>query len=120
MSLLKKSVEIIFIRQPELSTNFPHGKLLMAIYGYFAESEREFISLRTKSGLATARARGKTLGRPKNSKNKSQSPFEFHSIEIRKHLKLGVPLSSILKIINSQSPVKLSYTALRYWVENNQ
>jgi DNA invertase Pin-like site-specific DNA recombinase len=37
--------QIIFIRQPELSTAGPHGKLLLAIYSYFAETEREFISI---------------------------------------------------------------------------
>lgn len=37
--------------------------LLLAIYSYFAEAKREFISVRTQQGLATARARGKQLGR---------------------------------------------------------
>ena len=36
-----------------------------AIYGYFAQTEREIISERTKQGLAVARAKGKILGRPK-------------------------------------------------------
>lgn len=37
-----------------------HRKLLLAIYSYFAEAEREFISMRTKQGLAAARAGGKS------------------------------------------------------------
>ena len=41
-------VKLVFVRQPELSTAGPHGKLLLAIYSYFAEAEREFISVRTK------------------------------------------------------------------------
>ena len=117
--LTDRGVKIAFIRQPELSTNSPHGKLLMAIYSYFAESERDFISIRTKHGLATARAKGKVLGRPKNSRNKKESPFDKYSTEIKKHLKAGVPLASVLKIVNGLSPKKLSYTALRYWVERN-
>ena len=47
--LTVKGITLVFVRQPELSTNSPHGKLLMAIYSYFAESEREFISIRTRS-----------------------------------------------------------------------
>lgn len=47
----KKGVKLLFLRQRELS-NFNEGgaisKLLVTIYSYFAESEREFISLRTK------------------------------------------------------------------------
>lgn len=60
-SLTEKGVKIIFIRQPELSTTGPHTQLLLAIYSYFAETEREFISLRTKQGLAAAKAQGKQL-----------------------------------------------------------
>lgn len=51
----EQGVEVVFVRQPELSTAGPHRKLLLAIYSYFAEAEREFISLRTKQGLAAAR-----------------------------------------------------------------
>ena len=117
--LTEKGVKIIFIRQPELSTNSSHGKLLMAIYGYFAESEREFISLRTKAGLATAKAKGKLLGRPRGAKNSKGSPFDIFKNEIKKNLKVGIPVNSILKIINSHSDKKLSYTALRYYIEHD-
>jgi DNA invertase Pin-like site-specific DNA recombinase len=117
--LTEKGIKIIFIRQPELSTTSAHGKLLMAIYSYFAESEREFISLRTKSGLITARANGKLLGRPRSAKNIKGSPFDKFKIEIKKNLKVGIPVNSILKIINSQSDKKLSYTALRYFIEHD-
>ncbi|HMN28404.1 MAG TPA: recombinase family protein [Caldilineaceae bacterium] len=48
----------------------PHTKLLLAIYSYFAESEREYISMRTKQGLAAAKASGKQLGRPKGVRNR--------------------------------------------------
>ena len=41
-------VKIVFVRQPELSTTGSHAKLLLAIYSYFAEAERDFISMRTK------------------------------------------------------------------------
>ena len=56
-------INIIFARQPELSTAWPHPKLLLAIYSYFAEAERVYISMRTKQGLAAAKAEGKLLGR---------------------------------------------------------
>ena len=65
--LSERGVKITFVRQPELSTTGPHGKLLLAIYSYFAETERAYISLRTKQGLAAAKAKGKQLGRPKGS-----------------------------------------------------
>lgn len=118
--LSKMGVKIVFIRQPELSTlNSAHGQLLCAIYSYFAQSEREFISMRTISGLAAARAKGKLLGRPKGAKNSRMSPFEFHKDEIKKLLKQGIPKKSILKIINSEREVKLGYTSLRYFIEHD-
>lgn len=116
--LTEKEIKIIFIRQPELLTNSSHGKLLMAIYGYFAEAKRKFLSMRTISGLANTRAKGKLLGRPRGAKNSKGSPFDELRNEILKLLKLGFPLNSILKIINNQSELKLSYTGLRCYIEH--
>lgn len=68
--LNENGITIKFIRQPELSTDSSHTKLLFAIYSYFAEAEREYISMRTKQGLAAAKSSGTVLGRPKGSANK--------------------------------------------------
>lgn len=65
LELSNNGVQTIFLRQPELSTfNNASTKLLLAIYAYIDETEREFISQRTKAGLEKAKAVGKTLGRP--------------------------------------------------------
>lgn len=73
-------IKLIFTNQPELSTNQNESlsKLLLAIYGYFAQTEREIISERTKQGLVAARASGQCLGRPKGAKNKTRvlDPFK--------------------------------------------
>jgi DNA invertase Pin-like site-specific DNA recombinase len=45
-------------------TTTPEGKLLYVIAAALAEWERQTLSQRTKEGLAAARKRGKTLGRP--------------------------------------------------------
>lgn len=68
LELSNNGVQMIFLRQPELSTfNSAYAKLLFAIYAYIDETEREFISQRTKAGLEKAMANGKKLGRPKGS-----------------------------------------------------
>lgn len=54
----QQGVTITFIRQPELWTTGPHGKLLLAIYSYFAEAEREFVSMRVKQRLAADAVNG--------------------------------------------------------------
>jgi DNA invertase Pin-like site-specific DNA recombinase len=117
--LTEKGIKIIFIRQPELSTNSPHGKLLMAIYSYFAETEREYISIRTKQGLATAKMKGALLGRPRGSKNANGTRFTPFKAEIKNYIKMKIPVSSILKIINPKMKEKVSYTSLKYFIDNN-
>ncbi len=111
-----KNIKIIFVRQPELSTTAAHGKLLLSIYAYFAEAERDFISQRTRAGLEAAKLRGVTLGRPLGSKNERPSQFDPHRVEILRYMKQGVPVNTILKIINVEGNDKLSYTALRYYI----
>ena len=48
------------------------GKIYFGILSVFAEAEREFIRERTLEGQARAVKQGKTLGRPKGSKDKSK------------------------------------------------
>ena len=47
-----------------IDTTTASGKLVFGIFAALAEFERELISERTKAGLASARARGRTGGRP--------------------------------------------------------
>jgi DNA invertase Pin-like site-specific DNA recombinase len=114
-------IKLIFTNQPELSTNQNESlsKLLLAIYGYFAQTEREIISERTKQGLSAARARGKILGRPKGAKNKERV-LDPYKDEIKKYLEMSLSQTSILKIINSQLKKPISLTALRYFIENDR
>ncbi|MAS35611.1 MAG: resolvase [Anaerolineaceae bacterium] len=116
--LTEKGVKIIFIRQPELSTTGPHTQLLLAIYSYFAESEREFISIRTKQGLAAVKARGQMLGRPKGRKNKSR-PLDPYREEIKGHLRSGIPVTSIMKLINEQLETPLTYNSYKYFIQTD-
>ncbi len=117
-TLSKKGVDVVFVRQPELSTNAGHAKLLLAVYSYFAEAEREYISIRTKQGLAAARAKGKQLGRPKGSKNKKGRALDPFQTEIEKYLELGVSIKSIMKIINPQLKKPISYHSYTYFVKS--
>src|SRR5580704_14140756 len=47
-----------------IDTTTPSGKLVFGIFAALAEFERELIVERTKAGLAAARARGRSGGRP--------------------------------------------------------
>ena len=113
--LSENGVEIVFVRQPELSTMSSHRKLLLAIYSYFAEAERDFISMRTKQGLAAAKASGKKLGRPKGSQNKDK-PLDAFRDQIKEYLELGLSLNRIRIIINPLLIKPLTYPSYRYYV----
>lgn len=116
-ALTDRGANIIFVRQPELSTTGPHTKLLLAIYSYFAETEREFISLRTKQGLAAARANGKQLGRPKGSRNRERI-LDSYKAQIRQYLELGLNLAAIRKLINPLLQKPITYQSFKYFVQH--
>tara|TARA_B100000586_G_C20114127_1_gene431849 strand:+ start:2388 stop:3002 length:615 start_codon:yes stop_codon:yes gene_type:complete len=111
--LTNKGVNIIFIRQPELSATGTQKKLLLAIFSYFAEAEREYISMRTRDGLAAAKAKGKQLGRPKGSRDKKGRILDAHIGEIKELLRHELPIQSIRKIINARLDKPLAYNS--YW-----
>ena len=108
------------MRQPELSTTASHAKLLLAIYSYFAEAERDYISMRTKQGLAAARAQGVQLGRPKGSKNKKGRALDAHKGQIKRLLELEVPVGSITKIVNAEIERPVTYNTYRYYIAHDE
>jgi DNA invertase Pin-like site-specific DNA recombinase len=61
-----RSLGIDFVSLHEgVDTSTPNGRLVFGIFASIAEFERELIRSRVRSGLAAARAKGKTLGRPR-------------------------------------------------------
>lgn len=63
-NLLKQGVRLIVIDENlDLQKHDPMSKLLVTIFGAFAELERAIISERTKAGIERARAEGKQIGR---------------------------------------------------------
>lgn len=103
----RKEINLIFINQPELSTANPTlSKLLYSIYGYFAETEREMISERTKRGLAFAKAKGKLIGRQKGQLVKSK--YDLHKDKIEELHKLGLSVQKIVNYIGIGTQPSLS------------
>ena len=119
-ALAEQEIQLVFVRQPELSTTGAHAKLLLAIYSYFAEAERDYISIRTKQGLAAARAKGVKLGRPKGSKNKRGRMLDAHKDQIHNLLSVGVSIASIAKIINASLSKPITYNAYKYFIQHDE
>jgi DNA invertase Pin-like site-specific DNA recombinase len=57
-------VELVSVREAWLDTTGPTRTLLVAIFSWVAEQEREQRSARTKAGLARVRASGSRSGKP--------------------------------------------------------
>jgi DNA invertase Pin-like site-specific DNA recombinase len=68
-----RSLGIDFVSLHEdVDTSTPNGRLVFGIFATIAEFERELIRDRVRSGLASARAKGKRLGRPRADVNSGQ------------------------------------------------
>ena len=82
-------------------------KVMVALFGLFAEVERDLISERTREGLASARAKGRLLGRPKGVLGKSR--LDGKKEEIRLLLQKQVSKASIAKIVGVTRPRQGGY-----------
>src|SRR3712207_528369 len=66
--------------QENIDTTTSGGKLVFHIFGALAEFEREIIRERTNAGLAAARSRGRSGGRPKAlSKDKTEMAKKLYA-----------------------------------------
>jgi DNA invertase Pin-like site-specific DNA recombinase len=63
-----KALGIEFISFSEqMDTSTPTGKMVFTVLGAVAELERSLIAERVRAGLRNAKAKGRTLGRPKSN-----------------------------------------------------
>lgn len=71
-SFTKMKVGLVSLNDP-VDTTSPQGRLITNIFASIAEFERELIAERTKSGLASARARGRIGGRPEGLSKEAEN-----------------------------------------------
>lgn len=110
------NIKFLFLRQMELSNfNNPASKLILSVYAYLAENERELISQRTKAGLENARASGKKLGRPMGTLN---SIYDKDTEKIQILLEKNLPIKSIWKLLYADSGK--SYDSLLWFVKQRK
>jgi len=65
LELDRVGVQVVSVRESWLDTGSPVRTLLIAIFSWVAEQERNRLVERTKAGLVAARRRGARLGRPR-------------------------------------------------------
>ena len=88
-----------------LDTN-PITTMFLTLLSAFSQMERDFISERTKAGLAKARSEGKLIGKQKGSIS-NNTQFEEHKEKIREYLNLGLSYEKIIKNIGVGSKSSL-------------
>lgn len=114
-SLREKGVNILFINQPELSTsdNEALDGLKFAIYGFLAQSERDFISQRTKQGLANAKAKGKKLGHRKEFLKSKYDAYEDQICRFRNEF--NISFQKICEMLDKDGEKGFKQQSLMMW-----
>jgi DNA invertase Pin-like site-specific DNA recombinase len=112
--LNKNTIQLIAIKENiVLSEHYNiQNKMMVVMFGLFAEIERELISERTKVGLMAARNQGKLLGRRKGALGKSKLDGKVSEIEF--YLEKRVPVASIAKIL------EVSRSNLQYYISSRK
>lgn len=93
----------LYWHQQGIETLLPNGKsnpaagIMFALLAEMARAERETLSERVRSGLAEARRKGKTLGRPTGT-TVSEKEFLSKHADIRRRLKEGHSIRNTAKI----------------------
>lgn len=64
LELDRKGIKVVSVREPWLDTDGPVRPLLLAIFSWVAEQEREQLVARTVAGMERARKKGTKFGRP--------------------------------------------------------
>jgi len=61
----KRGLRLESLNDPALDARYPAGRLVLQLFGAFAEYEREMIKERARAGLRAAKKRGVHCGRPR-------------------------------------------------------
>ena len=91
----------LYLHQQGIDTTTPAGKAMFQMMGVFAEFERAMIQERVKAGLSRAKAQGKTLGRPKVTKNVEKAVLSAREEGTGKRKiarQLGIGVSTVNRI----------------------
>lgn len=121
-----RELGIVFVSLTEsLDFSTPSGRAMAGMLSIFAEFERDIIRERVKAGIADARAKGKSHGRPKTAALKKQEVIELKSAGLNNSQisrKLKISRGSVISMLKGELIPKGKKTALiTLWlrVENN-
>lgn len=112
--LVKSQVRFIAIKE-NIQIDGPQdmqSKVMVTLFGLFAEIERDLMSERTREGMAAARLKGRMPGRPKGIL--CPSKLDGKEAEIKGYLAKKVSKASIAKIL------EVSETTLYHFIKTRK
>lgn len=102
LELDRLGVEVVSVREPWLDTRGPVRPLLVAIFSWVAQQERERISERTKIGLERARRSGAKIGRPRVTADLDEARKLLAKVSMSKAArKLGLGESTLRRLLRN-------------------
>ena len=109
LELDRLGAQVISVKESFLDTSGPVRPLLIAIFGWLAQQERERLIERTKAGLERARRQGKRIGRPRVSVDVTKAlALQNEGKSIREiALKLGVGAATLHRALQAQAAAHL-------------
>lgn len=101
-----KGAGIKSLKESWLDTTTPQGKLLFTIFAGLSQFERDLTAQRTKEGLASAKARGKKLGRPNKYQEKKETilnMYNSNNYSINDIITAtGISKTTLYRLVNAQ------------------
>ncbi|MFQ5434927.1 MAG: recombinase family protein [Anaerolineae bacterium] len=105
--LLQRNIRVIVIKQNlDIAQHDMSSKIIVTLFSLFAELERDLVSLRTKEALATKKAQGIQLGKPKGTIQASK--FDKDRERIAELLRLGMSVRKIAKVMGYSNHIGLN------------
>ncbi len=106
-ALVERNIRLVTIKQNlDIQRHDMNSKIIITLFSLFAELERDLISLRTREALASKKAQGKQLGKPKGTLQKSK--FDRDVERIKELLAYGLSVRKIARVLGCSSHFALN------------
>ena len=90
----------------DLNAHDMQSKIVVTLFSLLSELERDLISIRTKEALASKKAQGQKLGKPKGTIQKSK--FDKDLEKIKSYLRDGVSIRRISQNLGYNNHIGLN------------
>jgi putative DNA-invertase from lambdoid prophage Rac len=109
-ALAVRHIEVIVLQLGKLDLTSAAGKLMLNMLAAVAEMERDLLMERTQSGLARAKAEGKTLGRPTSTTDEQRAAMakQYQAGESISALArtFGISRASVMRVVKPAATIQ--------------